>query len=78
MMFVEQLAGKQVGAAVEEGLARGVRLPDQGVALGGRGVQDVPLDVFAAGQELGGLEREVVGVEAEAEPRFVGRLPSSP
>ncbi len=75
MMLVKQLAGKQVGAAVEEGLARGVSPPDQSVALGERGIEDVSLDVFSAGQELGGLEGKLVGIETEAEPRLVGPFP---
>ena len=65
----ERLPGEEVHPAVEERLPLAGGPPGDGVALGQRRVEDVALDRGVL-ERLGGLEREVVGVEAEAELRL--------
>ena len=66
------LVGEDI-AAVDERPPRRISLPDQSIALSGRRVEDVALDMLLPGQVFGGLKGEVVGIEREAEARLVGQ-----
>ena len=70
----EQFGREETRPAVDVRLDSGRTLPDQGVALGHRRVEDVPLDLLVVRQKFGRLERESVRVVTQPELDLVERV----